>query len=414
MKIKYTLLVILLINIIVSGCAFREELPIKADIYLEKINPKTKKNVLDADAQKGLTHEASNVIYGAPPEFPQNAAYRMISGNPEYIFEARDKLEIIKWSGTTREVVEVVVKSDGTISYSFLENIKAAGLTPTEIDNLITSQLKGFVKDPRIDVVVKQVVNKNVSLFGEVATIARDAQSGPGIYPINGMVSVLDILLYAGGPKEEADLSRAKVIREGKSYIVNIAEQIQTAGVKKEVYLENKDIVVIPAYKRLEEKKVDAHKIYVFGEVVHPGIIDLKGDINIVDAISSVGGFTVFANRDDLRVIRGTSDNPVILKSDMKRLLKENDLTQLVPLKNGDIIFVASTSMGKIDQFAKKIGSLLDLLKEPAIFRDIYTTGGFGRLDTGPPITGFDDETGGEIQGQLDTTDLLIRGGLGP
>ena len=408
-----TILVILLINIIVSGCAFREELPIKADAYLERVSPKIKKK--DADEQKGITQEASNVIYGEPPSFPQNATYRMISGTPEYIIGTRDYIEIIKWSGTNRELTETIVKADGTISYSFLANILVAGLTPTEVDNSMTSQLKDFVKDPRIDVVVKRYVNKTISLLGEVAVLQREQVSGPGVYGINGRISLLTQILESGGPTDEADLARVKVIREGKSYIINIAKQIQTAGTEvKEVYLDNNDIVVVPAYKRLEEQKIEAHKIYVFGEVVRPGILDLRGDINIVDAISSAGGFTVFANRNDLRIIRGPSESPIIFKSDMKRLLEEKDLTQLVPLKSGDIVFVASTGMGKVDQFAKKIGSLLDLLKEPAIFRDIYTTGGWGRLDTGPPITGVDGELGGEIPGGLDTTDLLIREGLGP
>ena len=98
-----------------------------------------------------------------------------------------------------------------------------------------------------------------------------------------------------------------------------------------------------------------------------------------------------------MKIIRGTAEEPIVVRTDIKRLFKKNDLSQLVSVKNGDVIFVASTTLAKIDSFSQRISEFLDILERPAIYRDLYTTGGIGRADTGNPITGLDDSSGNKL-----------------
>jgi len=64
-------------------------------------------------------------------------------------------------------------------------------------------------------------------------------------------------------------------------------------------------------------------------------------------------------------------------------------LQQNVGLKNNDIIYIPRSFMGDVNDVIAKVEPLLDLLLLPSTYRDLYTTGGGLRIDTGePPATG--------------------------
>src|SRR5882724_2187710 len=47
-----------------------------------------------------------------------------------------------------------------------------------------------------------------------------------------------------------------------------------------------------------------ASKVYVMGEVTHPGTMDLHGPTTILQALAMAGGFKDFANTKDVKVLR--------------------------------------------------------------------------------------------------------------
>jgi polysaccharide biosynthesis/export protein len=51
-----------------------------------------------------------------------------------------------------------------------------------------------------------------------------------------------------------------------------------------------------------------ASKIYVMGEVTHPGTMELHGPTTILQALAMAGGFKEFANTKDVKVLRPTGD----------------------------------------------------------------------------------------------------------
>lgn len=397
-------IIICLVIILAAGCSYNKtQLPISPDAYLKNFG------ITLPETQEDLKKEVEGILE-PPPSIPKNIAYKNVIGFDEYVVGPTDELTIVSWKGSQKETIPIFVRPDGKISYSFLEDLEVAGLTPSEIDNLITSKVKDYLKNPRIDLLVSKYSNKQISISGPIKNVQGRPQSGAGIYPLTGKITLLNQLLNAGGFDEGADLSRVRLNREGKTYVVNVLELMKSAEASaNDIILENGDIIIVPEFKRLEKKKLEPNKVYVFGEVNSVGVHDLTGAINVLDVISKAGGFNKNAKKNDVRIIRGTPENPVILISDVDRLLTKNDLTQLVTVKDGDIVFVASTALGKIDEFSKRIEEFLDLAKEPAIFRDLYTTGGFGRLDTGPPITGLKEGELGAPGAAIESRDILIR-----
>src|SRR4030065_2943332 len=51
---------------------------------------------------------------------------------------------------------EVRVSSDGYISFPLLENVKAEGITVSELENSLAEELKKYLKNPQVTVFISQ------------------------------------------------------------------------------------------------------------------------------------------------------------------------------------------------------------------------------------------------------------------
>src|SRR6185503_17884373 len=84
----------------------------------------------------------------------------------------------------------IVVQSDGTFIFPLIGRVKAADLTPKELERKITTLLaQGYVRNPQVTVAVQEYRSKTVFVLGEV--------SRPGPYPIAGRMTVLELLAKA-------------------------------------------------------------------------------------------------------------------------------------------------------------------------------------------------------------------------
>jgi polysaccharide biosynthesis/export protein len=92
-------------------------------------------------------------------------------------------------------------------------------------------------------------------------------------------------------------------------------------------------------------------RVYVLGEVFRPGMYELDKQHNLLDAVGIAGGYTQYAAKKSVFVLRsGKSDQP--LKINLLKLLREGDMSQNVLLSEGDVVYL--TSSGKMD-FARDV-----------------------------------------------------------
>ncbi|NLH47860.1 MAG: sugar ABC transporter substrate-binding protein [Myxococcales bacterium] len=84
--------------------------------------------------------------------------------------------------------------------------------------------------------------------------------------------------------------------------------------------------------------QVNSYRIYVQGQVAHPGIYPITGRTTVVQAIALAGGFTEFAARGRLLILRQTAKGSQRIAVDYDRIVggKDND----VPLRPGDTLVV--------------------------------------------------------------------------
>ena len=125
----------------------------------------------------------------------------------------------------------------------------------------------------------------------------------------------------------------------------------------------------------------------MLGEVGQPDVYLLASDASLREAVSKAGGLSPTAPCDDIRIIRPGGVGPEMITVDFRRITSHGDLSQNVVLSNNDIVYVPRSFLGDVNDVITKIEPLLNVLLLPATYRDLYTTGGGLRVDTGEPIT---------------------------
>ncbi len=158
----------------------------------------------------------------------------------DYIIGAQDVLDINVWK-EDQLTKTVPVRPDGKISLPLLNDVQAAGLTPTQLGSLITENLKKFVTDPQVTVIVREINSQRVYLLGEV--------SRAGAYPLLPGMTVLQALSSAGGFTQFANLRRIYVLRtvNGKQEKLpfNYKEALSKGG-DQNIFLKAGDTIVVP------------------------------------------------------------------------------------------------------------------------------------------------------------------------
>ncbi len=316
--------------------------------------------------------------------YPENVTYSEALGFPEYIIGTGDVLEITEWKTTGPNVITLPIRHDGRISFSFLENIKVGGLTPTQVDDLLTSKLEGFVRQPRIDVVVKEYRSKKASAFGEIKVPYPG--KGPGFYPLSGKTRALDFILSAGSFTDQADLKRVILTRRGKMYELNLLKAMEDDDNTQNVLLENGDRLLVHKLPQFRRIQLADNQVYIFGEVSSPGKYTFTGDANVLDVISRAGGPRVGAEMKHVKIIRGTPENPIVVSANIKRLLKKSDLSQNKSIKDGDIVFLPRSSMAMVSNIVTKVAPMFAIAQQPGAMWNLYTSGGGLRWNTGASV----------------------------
>jgi protein involved in polysaccharide export with SLBB domain/outer membrane lipoprotein SlyB len=297
-------------------------------------------------------------VLAAPLE---NDVFKTVNGIAQYKIGPGDVLEITSWEGSTSKKEEIVVRQDGKISFSFVEDLSVTGLTASQLDELLTEKLRRYLRQPRVDVVVKEYNSKSVTLLGAVA-FRGVGGTGPGKYRLSGKTTLIEMLTQAGGFDENAALQRVNIRRKnGQSISLDLFKAIHQGDPGKDFVLDNKDVVFIPTLAK------DGNRVYVFGEVEKPGVYTFEGsDMRLADAISEAGGPTVFASEAETRVVRGDITQPEIITANLKQLIEKGDQSQNLMLANRDLIYVPRNGYGGINIFFKRIKPLLELIVYPA------------------------------------------------
>jgi polysaccharide biosynthesis/export protein len=124
--------------------------------------------------------------------------------NSDYLIGADDVLDVNVWK--EQELTRTLqVRPDGKISMPLLNDIQAAGLTPTQLAQAITEKLKKYLTSPQVTVMVTQINSQRVYVTGEVTR--------PGAYPVLPGMTILQAITSAGGLTPFANTKKIFLMR---------------------------------------------------------------------------------------------------------------------------------------------------------------------------------------------------------
>ena len=164
----------------------------------------------------------------------------------EYVIGAGDQLSIFVYHNPDLSEPGVAVRPDGRISTPLIDDITAAGKTPTQLAHDIQDRLKKYVQDPLVTVIVRAFVgpeNRQIKVIGEA--------TDPEAIPYRDGMTLLDVMIDTKGLTKYAAGNRAVIIRrdaDGKQETIHVrlSDLLKDGDIKQNVSMEPGDTLIIP------------------------------------------------------------------------------------------------------------------------------------------------------------------------
>lgn len=171
---------------------------------------------------------------------------------------------------------------------------------------------------------------------GAVAA-AKPATADPNY--VIGPQDVLDVSVW-----KEAELTRSVPVRPDGKISMPLLNDVQaagltpmqlttqiTAGLKK--YIADPQVTVVVT-------QINSQRIYILGEINRAGAFPLLPGMTVLEALSSAGGFTMFANTKKIYVMRKVNGEPQKYPFNYKDVVHGKAPESNVVLQAGDTIVV--------------------------------------------------------------------------
>lgn len=125
---------------------------------------------------------------------------------PEYCLQRGDEIEI-KFFYNPSLNERLVIRPDGKISLQLIDELFVTGLTPSQLDKILTKTYATEIKNPELTVIVRSFTGQRVYIGGEVTL--------PQLIPLTAKMTVLQSIFRAGGFRDTAHPGSVIVIRKG-------------------------------------------------------------------------------------------------------------------------------------------------------------------------------------------------------
>ena len=238
---------------------------------------------------------------------------------------------------------EIIVAPDGEVSLPRVGIMNVQGRTLSELTETFVQLLGSYYENPEVTLVMKAYNNNRVFVLGRV--------TNPGAVSFQGPGTLLEALSLAGGlPVDTAKsfLTRCTIVR-GKDLVmrVDLKELLEKGNMRLNARLQNGDVIFIP--------QSDDQLAYVMGEVKSPGVVPLRPDLSLLDAIMNAGGPTKAASLRDIFLIRRAQGNGVVERISFQNLVGKADYRRNYALSDGDMIYVPENGLSKLNYFSSQI-----------------------------------------------------------
>jgi len=206
----------------------------------------------------------------------------------------------------------VRVDNYGKIRLPFLPEMQAACHTEAKLAGLVAEGYKKFLRDPQVDVLVKEYRSQPVAVIGAV--------NQPGRFQLQRRARALELITFAGGPKTTAVGGVVHIIHNGEldhcsqtgaknqpengentipisDVITSIKLSDMLAGTPdSNPFVQPGDVISVP----------EADLIFVTGFVTRPGPFPMTPGLTLTQAVALAGGVSQEGSLGRVRLVRGT------------------------------------------------------------------------------------------------------------
>jgi protein involved in polysaccharide export with SLBB domain len=159
-----------------------------------------------------------------------------------YLLQAGDVLAIKFWGNPDLDE-EVTIRPDGRISLPFIDEIDAAGLSPADLDGLLTERYSGELTNPQITVIVREFNSQKVYVGGEVEL--------PSAIEITGTTTLMQAIQAAeyftpGARRKDVLVIRTMPNGERLARQIDLRPVLSGENLSDDIVLQASDIVIVP------------------------------------------------------------------------------------------------------------------------------------------------------------------------
>ena len=113
-------------------------------------------------------------------------------------------------------------------------------------------------------------------------------------------------------------------------------------------------------------------KVFVGGEVDKPGVYDMPGPIDTLQAVIEAGGFKATAQRSTVVLIRrGAGGEAMMRVVDLRRGASDPSQMDVAPLRRFDVIYVPRTSVAEVGIWMQQLRDALPIQFSYAVYKPL-------------------------------------------
>jgi len=198
---------------------------------------------------KNVVKNDNNDLPDAPAGYNQSLSKQVesniaqLKSSGDYILQSGDLVDIKVFMETSMDRT-LRISGSGTITFPLVGNIKIAGKSVAQAEEILSNELKKYIKNPQVSLLIKEYGNTTVYILGEVKT--------PSAIPIppGKSLTVLEAISSVGGFTPIASTSKVKVLRMEngiqKSIEVDISQITKQGKKSLDIPLMPNDVVFVP------------------------------------------------------------------------------------------------------------------------------------------------------------------------
>ncbi|MEO8459699.1 MAG: XrtA/PEP-CTERM system exopolysaccharide export protein [Dokdonella sp.] len=191
-------------------------------------------------AASAVTASAQNAPAGSA-----TAATMQAGTKDSYRIGVDDILQVSVWHNADLSVT-VPVRPDGRISMPLVGDVEVGGHTPQEVAEDIKTRLAVYVRDPQVAIILTDLRSHEYLSRVRVTGAVRQ----PVSIPYRQGMTVLDLVLAAGGTTDFASADNTKLYRKDpsgiKTFDVRLDKLLKKGDLSTNMPVQPGDVVTVP------------------------------------------------------------------------------------------------------------------------------------------------------------------------